>query len=78
MKLLKLLSQGIIVAVIVILAILFSGLSTSSVQASDGTYRTFTTLALGGTEFIVLMVAVAFFSVVASGYLLVSLGRKKP
>ena len=77
MKLLKLLSQGIIVAVIVFIAILFSGLATTSVQASDGTYRTFTTLALGGTEFIVLMVAVAFVSVAASGYLLVTLEMKK-
>jgi hypothetical protein len=70
--------HGLIVAVIIFLAIIFSGLSTTSLQTSDGNYRTFTTLGLGGTEFMVLMVSAAFIAVVLAGYVLESLTTRGP
>ncbi len=77
MKPLHLVAQGIIVAMVIFLAVILSGLSTTSLPTPEGSYRTLTTLSLGGTEFMILMVSVAFVAVVAAGYLLESLDGKK-
>ena len=75
-NLLKVVSTGIVGAIVAFLAIILSGLGTTVYANSEGTWVTLNTLQIGGTEFIVLMVLAVFLAVTITGYLLNAANKK--
>jgi len=66
-KTIKPIGVGVVAAVATFLALLFSGLGTTSITNSEGNVVTMTTVKLGVNEFGLLMILVIFISVVAAG-----------
>jgi len=75
-KIIKIMGTGLVTAVVSFIAILLSGLGTSSLQVYDGSWVSLNTIQLGGTEFILVMVLAVFLTATIVGYLFNALDKK--
>ncbi len=75
-KSIKIVSTGVVAAVVTFFALLLSGLGTTGLADSEGNWVSMTTVKMGVNEFGLLMVFVVFVSCVAAGLVFNAVDKK--
>lgn len=74
----KIVGIGIIAALVVLFALLLSGLGTTGMTDSEGNWVSMTTVKLGVNEFGFLMISAVLVSVIVAGFAFNALDKRSP